>query len=234
MKKGLFFLLILLCVAGSGFAQEKGRVDNPIQIQFNPLGGGYNLGFHFNEYIYFGLIQSNSFTYSSSPNWGETYTRHMNEQNAWVAGQPGLREVTTHSATSRAAELRLTPWAAGLYFSIGALQRQAESVELRFDQRSRLIGQNTYNTGFTANLAFQDYAAPSVGMGLNHVFENGISFGIGMLAGLGPSRKATVTLNDFTPATTVSAADQAVLAQDFEQSEFGLAMMVHAGVGFNF
>ncbi|MDX2470690.1 MAG: hypothetical protein QNL04_08975 [SAR324 cluster bacterium] len=230
----LMLSILLLFAATPAQALDKGRIDNPLQMQLNPLGGGVNLGYHFTSWMYVGVVQSNpvSFGARGMKDGGNNDNNDNMGDNMTFYGQYGHDSTSGSFSKRQAAEIRFTPWSFGAYISFGYLKYDAESFEHGFDERERTIGDNTYTTSFTINQESEAYESPTVGLGFNHVAENGVSFGIGMIAGIN-TVNSTSTVSGLD--SSVTAADEALFQADvdtYNQSQQGGT--IHAGIGYNF
>ena len=212
-------------------ALDKGRLDNPLQIQLNPLGGGVNMGYHLASWVYLGVVQSNPVSFGmNGMNDNENDNGHSEDMTFY--GQDGHSSTRGRLAKRQAVELRFTPWAFGAYFSLGYLKYDAENFEHTFDERERTIGSNTYTTGFTVDQENEAYESPTVGFGINHVAENGVSFGIGMIIGSN-NVNSTSTISGLD--SSVTAADEASLQADIDAENGDMSGgTIHAGIGYNF
>ena len=214
-------------------ALDQGRIDNALQIQLNPIGGGVNLGYHFSSWFYLGVVQSNPISFGTGGMRTEDNNGHQNHMdNTTFYGQSGYSSTSGHLAKRQAAEIRFTPWSFGAYVSFGYLKNEAESFDHVFDERARTIGQNAYTTGFSVEQNSKAYESPTIGIGINHVANNGVSFGIGMIAGV---NKVDSTSTVSGLSSSVTAEDAALFQTDidsYNQEQFG--GMIHAGIGYNF
>ncbi|MDT8447179.1 MAG: hypothetical protein RRB13_09850 [bacterium] len=225
--KRIFFLLLPLFLANPLWAADQGRKINPLQWQLNLSGGGA-LGYHFNESWYFGVIQANPFSVTS-----DGYDQNGSRREQLQYGYYGLVSDDANLAKRRGAELRWSPWAFGGYFSLGYLATEGDQMTLVYDQRLRVIGDNAYTTGFTAEVSGQPYSGAALGAGINHVFEFGLSMGFGVLAGVNNPSDSEVALSGFDE--TVSDADQAALKQRLiDNAPPTSQVLVHFTIGYNF
>ena len=225
--------IFMLFLTAPAQALDQGRIDNALQIQLNPIGGGVNLGYHFSNWFYLGVVQSNPISFGTGGmHSDENNSNQDHMDNMSFYGQYGHNSTTGHLAKRQAAEIRITPWSFGAYISFGYLKYDAESFNYGFDERARTLGQNSYTTGFSVTQNSKAYESPTIGLGINHVTKNGLSFGVGMMAGL---NKVDSTSTVSGLSSSVTAEDAALFQADidsYNQEQFG--GMIHAGIGYNF
>lgn len=224
--KTLGLSALFLLASSSAWALEAGRRENPLQLQINAAGGGGGLGYHFNESWFLGVSQSNPFSAFTEQSCTECDERRY-------YGQDGLDSTDLNWAQRQAVELRWSPWAFGFYFSLGYLKTEGDQLTLTYDKRLRIIGENAYDTGYTAEVQGRPYGGGALGWGINHVFEMGLSLGGGFLVGWAEPQKPEVSVYGFDQA--VSQTDQDALAQDIQDNDPHTSqMMFHLSVGYNF
>ena len=95
------------------------------------------------------------------------------------------------------------------------------------------MGSGAYTTGFQMQVDTPAYEGPTFGMGINHVTENGFSFGFGVSVASQPAKGTKVTLSnwDVDPSAADLALFQANMDNWAERSPSGAAIF---GLGYNF
>ena len=98
-----------------------------------------------------------------------------------------------------------------------------------------MVGDSAYNdSGLRLDVKGKPHSAPAAGIGFNHVFDFGLSLGVGILVALTRPDKpeVTVTSSGSEPASDEDLEAFKKVVQD-EYVETGRGML-HLAVGFNF
>ncbi|OGG95477.1 MAG: hypothetical protein A2527_07120 [Candidatus Lambdaproteobacteria bacterium RIFOXYD2_FULL_50_16] len=204
---------------------EQGRKERPVQMQINIIGGGV-FGYHLNDILYIGALQTNPYTTDSAQNPDQVTSQT-------VYNQDGMTREIWNQSRHAAVELRITPWPFGFYFSGGYVRTEEEYFTQTFDKRSRTIGSGTYNTGFEVDVRAPRYVSAAFGMGINHVQTNGFSWGFGFIGGssLRKDLKVSITGWDEAPSAEDLAEFEDYVNKTASYSGGGILVL---SLGYNF
>jgi hypothetical protein len=220
------FAVALLLALWPAQAFADARAQRPLQLQIDLLG--YHVGYHFNETFYLGFTHQSNI---ESRRFDSDQERYLEETEMF--DQKGVDNVDTTIGSRQSLELRISPFVPGVYFALGVLVLEGDKQEVDFDRRARIIGDSAYNdTDLLVTVAGKQATAPALGVGFNHVFDNGVSLGLGLLLAVldeGETPDVTITTNN--PAVT--AADLKQLQKDIED-EHRFNGMFHLAFGYNF
>lgn len=216
----------LLLALWPAHAWADARAQRPLQLQIDLLG--YHVGYHFNKTFYLGFTHQSNI---ESRRFDSDHERYMEETELF--DQKGVDSVDNTIGSRQSLELRISPFVPGIYFALGVLALGGDKQEVEFDRRARIIGDSAYNdTDLTVEIEGKQATAPALGVGFNHVFDNGFSLGLGLLLAVldeGETPEVTITTNN--PAVT--AADLEQLQEDIED-EHRFNGMFHLAIGYNF
>ncbi|MDX2470688.1 MAG: hypothetical protein QNL04_08965 [SAR324 cluster bacterium] len=219
---GLFALLLLVSVNPAQGQMAQGREDNPLQTQINAVSGGYTFGYHLTNWLYFGVSQMNPKTADMNTSYSgyEPYD------------QSGLETTSLGYSQKKMVEFRISPWAIGFFVSLGYISAAEETNTYTYDERERVIGENTYTTGFSIDRVTEAEKVSSIGVGFNHVTKSGFTFGVAMNAGTQVAVSSS-TVKDLD--TSVSAADSLLFQEEITANHISIpTLMFHAGIGWAF
>ncbi len=229
-------LLGMLCLGTWAQAQEDRGSQAPlrekrnIQLQLlTQAGGGVSLGYHFTDTIYLGISSLNAYSEKAVAN-SRTSLKHYTDP------VPDGLEYDLYEEQARTlTEIRLSFW--GPFFvSFGKLDTNTAVTEtLRFDKRSRTIGNGTYTADMTVKISRDPISIPMYGLGVNWQARNGLSLGLATLmpwssSSYEPSGSVTVTSSE----STVTAADLEAEAETYSESYQLNATILQLAVGYNF
>lgn len=230
----------------SRFTHVKRRETRPIQLQLsqtfssaNPYSGApgaaFHLGYQFSPRLYFGW--TSSFFYGDRNLRDESFSYHydsgdkdwlFSDEEAHPFGQEGAMVTSSRLDPIHLAELRVTPWDFGLYFSFGLMQRGAQRSTTEFGMQSREIGANTYQTSLEATLDYELWYGAAIGMGFNYIFESGLVLGANIVSGIG-RQTPRVTVKS---SAAVSEADLAFWKKQIEHNEKQIPHQFGLSIGY--
>lgn len=221
---GALGLLVVLCVPHP-VALADSRAERPLQLQLDLLG--LSVGYHFSELVYVGVTHQLEFS-------GDSFNgrRGAFDEETPLYGQQGVDNDDRDFGARSAIEVRFSPWDFGVYFAGALLYVDGDEQEVKWDVRGRRVGRGDYITGLTADIEGNAVLTPAGGVGVNHVFDFGLSLNGGILIGI---------LQPGTPDVEVTATDSGVTGDDLRrfrdkiEVEFvDLPVMLHLAVGYNF
>ncbi len=216
---GLVALMLLLSVSAAQAQMAQGREDNPLQAQMNVRSGGFTFGYHVTNWLYFGVSQMNPFT----ADMGQTFEPY---------DQSGLESTSLGYSQKKMAEFRITPWNIGFYLSLGYLTANEETNTYTYEKRERIVGENTYTTGFAIDRVTEADKVSSMGLGFNHVTKFGFTYGAAINAGTQVAVSSSTVKN---LDASVSAADEALFQEEITAKHVAIpSLMFHAGIGWAF
>ncbi len=235
-QRFLALLLGLLCLGTWAHAQEDRGSQAPlrekrnIQIQLlTQSGGGVSLGYHFTDTIYLGF--SSLGAYSEKAVAGDRTTlKHYTDPAA-----DGLEYDLYEEQARTITEVRLSFWGP-FFFSVGKMDTaNAVTETLRFDKRSRTIGNTSYTADMTVKISRDPISIPMYGLGVNWQARNGLSLGLTTLvpwtsSAYEPSGSVTVTSSE----TSVTDADKEAEAEKYAETYQLNASIIQFAVGYNF
>lgn len=220
-------LLALACLLGGRAAWADSRTERPVQIQVDVFG--LSAGYHFSQLIFAGVTSQSS--YRSARYSGRRYN-----EDRRVYDQDGIDKARITFGRRDSLEIRFSPMEKyGFYFSFASLVTQGDDIEIQYKEQPRVVGNTAYQSaGLKLEVDGKPTTAPAVGIGINHVFDFGLSVGAGFLMGLKRPSDPDVTVTSFG-ADPVSEADLTEFADkvrdDYTNTNTGL---VHIAVGYNF
>ncbi|MCH8883800.1 MAG: hypothetical protein IIA41_09925 [SAR324 cluster bacterium] len=221
---GALGLLAVLCVP-QPVALADSRAERPLQLQLDLLG--LSVGYHFSELVYVGVTHQLEVS-------GDSFNgrRGAFDEETPLYGQQGVDNDDRDFGARSAIEVRFSPWDFGVYFAGALLYVDGDEQEVKWDVRGRRVGRGDYKTGLTADIEGNSVLTPAGGVGVNHVFDFGLSLNGGILIGI---------LQPGTPDVEVTATDSSVTGDDLRrfrekiEVEFvDLPVMLHLAVGYNF
>jgi len=249
MKKQFLwtFLILFLCGAVPGYAQEQGsedtgsfddRENRTFNVQFVTLGGrppagvsgghaGIHLGFQLSKMIYLGGTVTRFY---DSPFGNKDW-----KDEGWheePLGQEDGRLLDSEVGSRNSIEVRIMPFDFGFYFSAGILQQGKDEAHLRFATKDRAVGDNSYNTGLEAKVKYEARTIPMMGIGFQHVFFNGIVLGVGAQVGLSKLQEPDVTVTATNSDVTQENMD--IWKSQIEKNEKRLPGQGYLSVGYAF
>jgi hypothetical protein len=200
------------------------RVRNPTQIQFLELNNsnmGISAGYHMNEFVYAGVIHA----------FGNSGEHRLPLFIKSQYGQDGLTGDHYSSSSKDGVELRFSKL--GFYFSLGYLNIGASSENQVFDNRMRTLGNNLYQTGISVTVDYKSYTGPALGFGFDHVFQHGLSLGIGALTAL-EKPASNITLKTTNPNISTADIDSFKYQINTDHQYDGPWTMAFLALGYNF
>lgn len=132
--------------------------------------------------------------------------------------------------------MRFSPWEPGVYFALGVISADRDLQNILYEEAPRVVGNNAYNdTGLDLELKSKHYTGPAVGMGMNHVFNFGLSLSMGFMMGLKADETPDITVTSFGSDPS-SQADLELFKHEVEDEylEFPPVGMFHLAIGYNF
>lgn len=230
----------------SKFTHLKRRNDTPFQIQLsqtfssaNPYSGApgtaVHLGFQLNPRIYLGWTSSFFFGNRNLQDEAFSYKYDRDESGCFTSdedskpfGQEDAVVTTSKLDPIHFAEVRVTPWDFGLYFSFGLMQRGYQRSTTEFASQSREVGENTYLTSLEATLEYERWYGGAMGMGFNYIFESGLVLGTNIVTGLGrQTPKVSVQ-----SSAAISKADLDFWKRQIENNEKQVPFQIGLSIGY--
>lgn len=247
MKLRSIVLLISILLFSFSWTYADYREERPLQLQMSIGGGGIgsigygpgvggHVGYQITKLIYLGATSHAIFRDREDFD-DESYGRdnknkeyHKNE----VYGQEGAEKQEKNVSSRHLVEMRFAPWDFGLYFSAGVLYNGYDKTNVTYEKQLRLIGDNAYTTALEATVEHEEWLGPAAGIGYNHVFENGISLGIGANFGLTHPQTPEVEVKALDSDETVAEADLEDWKDKIEHNEKRFPHMFSMSIGYNF
>ena len=202
------------------------REERFFQLQWDLFG--ISTGFHLTDLFYVGIthqprLRVNRLDRGDFRGDDEIYDqRGVDRFDMWLGQKDAI-------------ELRISPFEFGLYFSVGVLHSKGDRQEVFYDQRPRLIGNGAYVTDLRVTVQGQSQTSLATGIGFNHVFEFGLSLGVGLLIGLGPTETADVHVEAPNPIGLVpTQSDLDHFKREVEDDFPDLPILFHFAIGYNF
>lgn len=213
---------VLLGIASVHAAWADARGERPIQLQVDGLG--VSLGWHINEVLYLGVTHRAQF---------EARVRggYFDDDDE-IYNQRGVQDTDFEIGRRNSFEVRLSPWEHGIYFALGVLRAYGDTQDVLYDERARVVGDGAYVTGLRLQVQGKPKTAPALGFGFNHVFDFGLSFGLGFLVGLDQPEPPDIEITVTNPAVLPSDIElfRREVERDFDDTPF----LFHLAVGYNF
>jgi len=245
-------VILLFCLAGpSKKALAQTRVDRPFQVQLNFSGvfiktfgqaisdpeverfdarkwawPGIDIGYHLNRTFFIGY----SFQPSRNHILEETWSLSYGPKDANI-------RVDYQSGNYHNLNLRISPFNNGFYASASLVlidradyQMQAERLadELR-------IGEGAYPTDMNVAWQFKNALTFGVGLGYQHIFNNGIAVGFGLLVPLISSPYyEDISFFPTNEGVSLNLQDKARAEEKVRQETFFYPIQFNLKVGFNF
>jgi hypothetical protein len=202
------------------------RTDRPLQLQF-AVGGvvgfqrGAGLGYHFNEYLYAGIIH-----WFSDAGSGPSRAYYN------FYGQDGVTSNYGSNGQTDLIELRYSPFSffRPLYVSAGYMIDKGHDEHIVYDVRSRTIGSNVYVTGLDVTIHDHPVSSLSFGVGINYVWLKGWSVSAGFLLGLNHNQ-TDVAVTATNPSIAPSDID--AFKQSIEDKHRNISIG-YLAAGYNF
>jgi hypothetical protein len=222
-------LLVLASLIPVGAVMADSRAERPLQVQLDLSGA--SVGYHFSELVFVGYTQQ-----------GRVKTRDFgcfgceDDEDVRIYDQNRVDDADFSFGVRRSLEVRFSPWKFGFYFSLGILSVEQDEQRILYKEGPRVVGENAYNdSGLLLQVRAKRYEGLAGGMGINHVFESGLSLGAGFLMGLTPEETPEVTATSFG-SDPASQEDLAIFKREVEDEylEFPPVGMFHLAVGYNF
>lgn len=159
-----------------------------------------DFGYHFNDYVYVGgMIQFQDRLERNGESW-----------NAARIGFEGLRYSRERTGVRVFAGTRLRPHRFSPYLSAGVLFNGTDAETMRFDDRSRTIGEGTYTGSITIEQRRPYGIRPAVGLGYSLELKRGLSLGL-EFTGAWFFKPATPDVEISLQGTSLSQEDEAAL-----------------------
>ncbi len=216
-------ILMILSLIFTNSLMADAREENPFQIQYLPTNG-VSVGYHISKSIYLGASYTNNVTFT------DDFSYQFEDRKY---DQKGHDETEYHQGTSTTLDFRYSPWDIGLYFNLSYLIEGESNTESKFDKENRQIGDNLYDTALTIKVEREEWSGAAIGGGYNHVFESGISLGIGAMVGLTKREDPKITITTDT-GVTLSTSDKNQLIKDIEKEEYDYVGSGYIAIGYNF
>lgn len=221
--------LAVTLVAAASSAVADSRVERPLQLQFDL--SGVSIGYHFSELVYVGLTQQ------SSVKTQEVGCLHCNdEEKSRIYDQNRVDTAKYDYGVRRSLEFRFSPWESGIYFALGALAADIDGQDVVYEEAPRVVGDSAYNsTGMRLQVESKSYTGIVAGMGINHVFDFGLSIGFGFVTGLTQEEAPDIVVTSFG-SDPASDEDLEKFKDTVEEEYLGppTVGMLHLAIGYNF
>lgn len=207
-------------------------IDPPLQIQLttrlftNFESPGINIGYHFSEWLYAGMMYQSGFIddREQSVSYGVGSVRNFEYQTGQLLG----------------LEFRVQPddtdsfLFTNPYISFGAILHDEDVAITKFKNGRYFIGSQFYETDQTLKIeaTVPSSVQPAIGFGLNRVFNVGLSFGMGMFAGI--HRKEFDDVKITLHGTEISSFDSKRLKKRVQEQRGLFPYIVYFALGWNF
>lgn len=220
--------------SGSSIKWNDYRAEKSLQFQIDPVGlgvqQGVRFGYHINKRFYVGIER----LFKGEGRYG---LPNRPPENIWKFDRNGVVGDRAYYPKRDILDIRISPWDFGLFFSFGIIKSGEDREEIVFDRRQRSIGSNSYDTGLNIQMLQEPYTAPTIGLGINHVYRNGFSFSLGML----------VVIKNFDQNVTVTTTNSSVIVVDQNELKREVEIYLkdhpweetsstffHTSIGYNF
>lgn len=222
------------------FSLKSYRTENPFQIQLLMTGDrtvvddyaagiGIKASYTLNKKVSISLM-----TLASRKSEPFDDNRKYTYDEEEVFGQDNVDDIESDIGLNHVLEVNYTPWDFGVYFSAGLFYQGKESHKVDYKKSKREINGTEYTTGLRAEVEYSSRIVPTIGVGYNHVFSNGITIGTGINAGLASDQTPDVDVEAINSDSTVAQADLDHWKDQIEHNEKRYAGMVHFSVGYAF
>lgn len=241
MKNIISFLLasIELLIATTLVYGEM-RELRPLQIQYTPVSvfiwnaPGISIGYHVNHLLYIGGVYQAQYTNEYTYPRGSLVSEPIDE----MYGIKDAEKTQTHYGSFKAIELRVSPLLeSGAFLSLLYFQMSEQTETTLFKRQERRIGKNLYTTELTIELHYPDWYSQALGFGYNHVFESGISVGVGEIFGipwLNQTQKPTVNIRSMSSDLGITSEDIEALKKKVKGEAVRGINKTYLSFGYNF
>ena len=224
--RNLAAIILAACtILAAREALADAREERFFQVQWDLFG--ISTGFHINDLFYLGIthqprLRVNRLDRRDFRGDDEIYDqRGVDRFDMWVGQKDAI-------------ELRISPFEHGLYFAAAVLRAKGDRQEIFYDKRARVIGAGAYVTDLRVTVQGKTQSALATGIGFNHVFEFGLSLGVGLLVGLGSTETADVQVEAPNPDTPVLQSDLDRFKREVEDDFPDVPVLFHFAIGYNF
>lgn len=216
------------------------RSENPLQIQFmiagnNAIIDGTSSGIGIKASYAFSKSLNISFMTQVRRD-GDTFDndRKYTYDEEEVFGQDNVDDIESEMGLNHVLEISYSPWEFGLYFSAGAYYHGEEKHEVDYKKAKREINGTEYTTGLEAEVEYSARVVPTIGVGYNQVFSNGITLGTGFNVALASGQTPDVDVRAVNSNSAVVQSDLDHWKDQIEHNEKRYAGMAYFSVGYAF
>ncbi len=194
-----------------------------------PWGGsfkpGLSIGYYLNELVYFGAMYQ----------VGDSIRRDGMSFNVENTGLGGLVRSSEDVSSRGFLGVRLRPHRYAPFASLGMVYNGADTETMVFDERTRSVGNGSYDGAITIVQTRQSALRPAIGLGYSYEFDFGLQLSTAWSGWLFEKPSANIEVESDTPLT---AADEAALREHISDG-FGSTItnkyhIFHLGVGYVF
>ena len=213
------------------------REEYPLQLQLILGGGGFyvsdfglQLGYHITHSLYLGMTSLFPEERTIHTSTYDSLSYHPNE----IFGQDGAKQTKFSIEERQMLEIRFMPWDSGFFVMAGALKTGVDEVNVKYDQRLRVVGENAYTTGLKNSVRYDPWIGSILGVGISHVFQMGLSVGCDLRFSLSNAQTPHVKVLAIDNETPVQESDLQFWKEQIEMNEQRSFGMFLFGVGYNF
>lgn len=224
---------LTLTTLSTSAASEPIELDNALMVGAElgelPWGGsfkpGLSVGYYLNERVYVGAMLQ----------MGDSIKRDDSSFNVENTGLAGLISSSEEVAPRAFLGLRLRPHRYAPFASLGVVYNGADTETMIFDERSRTVGENSYDGGITIRQTRPAALRPAIGLGYSYEFDFGLQLASAWSGWLFESPTADVHI---AGGAALSAHDEAALrahiADGFGSTITNKYHIFHLGAGYVF